>query len=380
MRKTTEICPRCGMAVKLLSMHMDMHGNSSSSGTPAVTPAVIPPLPVIVAPVQAPAPAVVVQQAPAATMAAPAMEPIGGAIGVDAPNGFFVFDPEEDVNFLVHGDVSEELAIADRLSSKHPVNILVTGNPGGGKTSLGLQFAAKYHRKCVVVDFGVLQEPQELFHTTRLEVVEGGHSRTDIRESGFVKGIETPGCVVILDELNRPENERVLNVLLPFLDGRRQSYIDYLRRLVKVADGVVFIATLNEGAMFCGVSSVDVALRDRFRELHMMYLPPDQEVNVIQRKTGVPESISMILADFGAQIRRNEIIQQKISTRQLLTAAENFSEGDQLWRAVSISIGHYNDPSWRQQCMEVFSLCLKDEGELLKWTNAKGAGGRYGKL
>lgn len=283
---------------------------------------------------------------------------------------YFVFMPEVDPHFLVSEDIAGELEVAHNLSSQTQVNILITGQPGGGKTSLGLQFAAKYNRPCVVVDFGVLQEPQELFHTTRLEVSANG-SRTDIRESGFVKGLETKRCVVVLDELNRPENERVLNVLMPFLDKRGQSYIDYLRRLVKVAPGVIFVATLNEGAMFCGVSSIDTALRDRFREIHMPYLPAAQEAAAVQKKTGIPDKIAFTLADMAARVRNNPAIGMKVSTRQLLTAAENYSVGDPLWRAVSTSIGHFNDPAWREKVMEILSFCLLDETEKKKWEEAK---------
>lgn len=290
-----------------------------------------------------------------------------------------VFTPQPDPHFLVQQDIAEELAIIEKLSAKHPVNLLVTGQPGGGKTSLALQFAAKYNRPCVVVDFGVLQEPQELFHTTRLET-SGNGSRTDIRESGFVRGLETPRCVVVLDELNRPENERVLNVLMPLLDGRRMSYIDYLRRRVTVADGVVFIATLNEGAAFCGVSSIDLALRDRFREIHLPYLPMEQEAIILKLKTGIILGQADILATFAHKIRQAPSITPKVSTRQLLTAAESIAIGDEFWRAVSTAIGHYNDLSWRQAVMEVFSFCLQDTVETKKWRDARNREGTYVRL
>lgn len=283
---------------------------------------------------------------------------------------YHVFCPELDPAFLVSTDVKAEMDVADRVSVKHPVNILITGQPGGGKTSLGMQFAARHKRPCVVVDFGALQEPQELFHTTYLKSTKDG-PQTDIRESGFIKGLETERCVVVLDELNRPENERVLNVLLPFLDGRACSYIDYLRRWVNVAEGVVFIATLNEGATFCGVTSIDTALRDRFREIYLPYLPLKMEKEVIIAKTGVGEETAHILAEFAAKVRSAPTINRKVSTRQLLTAAENYVHGDELWRAVSTAIGHYNDKSWRQQVMELLSLVLPHQGEYEKWAKAK---------
>lgn len=281
--------------------------------------------------------------------------------------GMDVFYPVSDPYFLLDNHNAMILEVTERISRNHPTNILVTGNPGGGKTALGLQLAAKYNRPCVVVDFGTMQEPQQLFQTTYLIEGSNGSSITDTRETGFVRGMETPGCVVILDELNRPENERVLNVLLPLLDGRRGAYIEDLRRRVNVADEVIFVATLNEGALFCGITSVDTALRDRFRELYLDYLPAEQEREVIQQKTGVRESIAASLAQFAYTVRNTPGIERKVSTRQILNAAEAYAAGDVLWRAVSSAIGHYNDLAWRQDVLEIFSLSMRDDTEYQNW-------------
>ena len=280
--------------------------------------------------------------------------------------GVDVFYPISDPYFLLDSSNAAILEVTEKISHNHPTNILVTGHPGGGKTTLGLQLAAKYNRPCVVVDFGTMQEPQQLFQTTYL-IESNGSSITDTRETGFVRGMETIGCVVILDELNRPENERVLNVLLPLLDGRRGAYIEDLRRRVNVADRVIFVATLNEGAMFCGITSVDTALRDRFRELYLNYLPAEQEKEVIQKKIGVRESIAASLAQFAYTVRKTLGIERKVSTRQILNAAEAYASGDVLWRAVSSAIGHYNDLQWRQDVLEIFSLSILDETEYQNW-------------
>jgi MoxR-like ATPase len=287
-----------------------------------------------------------------------------------------VFYPEADPHFLVTENTVEALRVTDAISHKHPTNLLVTGQPGGGKTSLAIQFAARLGRPAVVVDFGVLQEPQQLFQTTRLIQGDGDVMITDIRETGFVRGMETENCVVIMDEINRPENERVLNVLMPLLDGRRSAWIEDLRRRVNVAGNVIFIATLNEGALFCGITSIDMALRDRFREIFLDYLPANPESGVLQAKAGIPKTIANSLAEFAYVVRTTPAIGKKVSTRQLLHAAEAYSEGTSLWQAVEAAIGNYQDLAWRQQVMEVFSLNIKDEDEYKKWTN-KQAGDRY---
>jgi len=287
-----------------------------------------------------------------------------------------VFYPKSDPYFLVSENIVEALRVTEAISRKHPTNLLVTGQPGGGKTCLALEFAAKFNRPAVVVDFGVLQEPQQLFQTTRLIQGDGDAMITDIRETGFVRGMETEGCMVIMDEINRPENERVLNVLMPLLDGRKNCWIEDLRRRVNVAKDVIFVATLNEGALFCGVTSIDLALRDRFREVFIDYLPAEPESKVLENKTGIPKAIANSLAEFAYTIRTTPAIGKKVSTRQLLHAAEAYAEGTTLWQAVETAIGNYNDLAWRQQIMEVFSLNIKDEAEYKRWTGRK-IGDRY---
>ena len=280
-----------------------------------------------------------------------------------------VFYPTSDPYFLVSENVVEALKVTEAISRKHPTNLLITGRPGGGKTTLATEFAARFNRPAVVIDFGVLQEPQQLFQTTRLIQGSGDSMLTDVRESGFVKGMGTNGCVVVMDEINRPENERVLNVLMPLLDGRRSAWIEDLRRRVYVADNVTFVATLNEGSLFCGITSIDLALRDRFREVFLDYLPANSEAEVLEAKTGVPKIIASSLAEFAYAVRNTPAISKKISTRQLLYAAESYSEGTALWEAVSTAIGSSNDLGWRQQVLEILSLNIKDETEYQKWVN-----------
>ena len=97
---------------------------------------------------------------------------------------------------------------------------------------MAIQYAAIGRRPAVIADFGVLQEPQQLFQTTHL-VEHDGHVITETRESAFIRGIETKNCVVIMDELTRVENERCLNPLMPLLDGRKSTWIDELRRRIQ---------------------------------------------------------------------------------------------------------------------------------------------------
>lgn len=321
-----------------------------------------------------------VAQAPVTVITPEPEKPATAAISATQPvvtpphtngngGGIEVIYPKVDPYFIVSAKNLEALRVTEAMSHKKPTCLLITGHAGCGKTSIALQLGAIFKRPAVVADMGVVQEPQQLFQTTRLIQGKGDSMITDTRESGFIKGLETPNCVVVMDEMNRVENERCLNPLMPVLDNRRETWIDELRRRVHVADGVIFVATINEGALFCGINSLDAALRDRFREINLGYLPAEQESMVLQNKTGIGKTIADSLAQFAFTVRNTPAIDKKISTRQLLHAAEAYAEGTTLWEATETAIGNYNDPAWRQQAMEVFSLNIIDEKEHQKWLN-----------
>lgn len=268
--------------------------------------------------------------------------------------------PEPDPYFATPAWIKSFLAQVERLSKKHPVNLLITGPQGCGKTSLARQFASRYNRPFISIECGFLQEPQQWFGRLDLQEI-----RTVYLESIFIRAVETPQCVICLDEINRVENERVLNVLTAFLDERRQAYVDDLRRVVKVADGVVFFATLNEGPYFVGVGRLDAALRDRFREIRLHFLPPEVEADVLVKKTKIPRSKAEILAYFAASVRQDKAMEKKISTRQLLMIAEDIALGSPIKRATLTAIGHSHDTLWQQRVLEHLHIFLKKE-ELLE--------------
>lgn len=383
-------CPYCGQDIspKAFDLHKRLCPKNPDNQPKTPAPVIVQPVPIVVTPPVDTKPVPDKTLEIIADVASHPANPLGGmskdaqnalkaTVIVTKPphtngNGYGaieVFHPVLDPYFITSVRIAEALRVTEALSHKKPTCLLVTGHPGSGKTSLCLQLAAKFNRPAVVADMGTYQEPQQLFQTTRLIQGKGDSMVTDVRESGFIKGLETEGCVVVMDEMNRVENERVLNPLMPILDKRRETWIEELRRRVHVADNVIIVATVNEGALFCGINSLDAALRDRFREINLGYLPAEQESQLIINKTGVGKTIADSLAQFVFTVRNTPAVDKKISTRQVLTAAESYAEGTTLWEAVETSIGNYNDPAWRQQVMEIFSLNIQDEAEHRRWLN-----------
>src|SRR6056297_2538801 len=194
----------------------------------------------------------------------------------EAVAGISVPAPED--YFYLPRAVVENIGRVKRLAERHPVNVLVTGRQGCGKSTLVRQFAARNNRPLATFQIGMLSEPGQLFGEYRLK--EG---QTTFREFLFPKAVRTPGCVIHLEEINRPERPKALNMLFSILSDDRAVWTDELG-WVEVADNVVFFATLNEGEEFAGTEMVDAALADRFYVTMLDYLPADVETSVLQSK------------------------------------------------------------------------------------------------
>ena len=240
--------------------------------------------------------------------------------------------PELDPCFFVPEDVIDTLDRLERLSERHPVNVLVSGRQGCGKSSLVRQFAAYYKRPLTVFQIGLLSESGQLFGEQRLR---GGE--TFYQEFLFPKAIATPKCVIHLEEINRPQNARAFNELFSLLSEDRCIWIDELG-MVEVAPGTVFFATLNEGEEFVGTETLDAALMDRFYAVSMEYLPLEIERKVLVMKAGVTEEQAAGILDIIHKLRHNTQLPLPISTRHSLMIAELVAMGSPMREAVTYSL------------------------------------------
>lgn len=243
-----------------------------------------------------------------------------------------LFVPEEDPYFYISNDILSLLDKVKKISQKHPVNVLIAGKQGCGKSSLVKQYAAVHGNPLATFQVGILSEPGQLFGEYSLE---GG--ATKYREFLFPQAIQTPNCVVHLEEINRPEHPKALNMLFSILSDDRQVWMDELG-LLKVADGVVFFATLNEGDEFVGTELLDAALRDRFYLILMDFLPNEVEKEVLINKTGISGKQADDIIDVANALRSNSELQTAISTRTTLMIGELVHAGASLGEAIAASV------------------------------------------
>ncbi len=240
--------------------------------------------------------------------------------------------PEQDPYFYISRDSADTVDCIHRLSQRKPINVLISGKQGCGKSSFVRQYAALYRQPLATFQIGILSEPGQLFGEYALE---GG--QTTYRQFLFPQAIQTPNCVIHLEEINRPEHPKALNMLLSLLSDDRSVWLEELGN-IQVADGVVFFATLNEGDEFIGTEQLDLALRDRFYYLLMDYLPNEVEKEVLIRKTGISvEQADQIIGALN-YLRGHGEFRLDVSTRTALMIAEMLAVGATLRRALTVSL------------------------------------------
>lgn len=187
-----------------------------------------------------------------------------------------------------------------------PVNIKLSGATGTGKTSITKLLAAKSGMNFDVFSATTLRERSQWFGSFAPDKKTGN---LKYQPSDFIKAVQTPNTLVVLDELNRAD-AKVLNVLLPLLDDQRRTYDPDSNTEIKVAKGVMFIATTNEGGgddeSYEGTEAFDRALVDRFISIDLPPLPQKQLAEVLYEKKGVPQERATKIAKLVDDVKKIE--------------------------------------------------------------------------
>ena len=160
-------------------------------------------------------------------------------------------------------------------------NIMMTGPAGCGKTMAAKSVVNSLDRPDFYFNLGATQDPRA---TLIGNVHYNSKTGTYFSESLFVKAIQTPNAVILLDELTRAHPD-AWNILMTVLDyGQRYLRLDEQdgQGTVKVADGVTFVATANIGNEYTATRQLDKALMDRFTIVEMDVLNDVEEHGLLE--------------------------------------------------------------------------------------------------
>ena len=222
-------------------------------------------------------------------------------------------------------------------------NIMMTGPAGCGKTMAAKSVVNSLDRPDFYFNLGATQDPRATL-IGNVQFQEG--SGTYLAESLFVKAIQTPNAVILLDELSRAHPD-AWNILMTVLDsGQRYLRLDEQKEqaTIKVADGVTFIATANIGNEYTSTRVMDKALMDRFTIVEMDVLSEEEENSLLNYM--FPHVDSVVLGNVAkiASLTRAESksdtarITSGISTRTTVELCGLLYDGFSLEEAAEVSI------------------------------------------
>ncbi len=266
------------------------------------------------------------------------------------------FETHEHLKQFIHekgGELKPEGLFIEPLKWKYLLrsavrgkNIMMTGPTGCGKTLASQSLVRSLKRPDFYFNLGATQDPRAtLIGNTHFNKENG----TFFAESAFVKAISTPNAIILLDEISRAHPE-AWNILMTVLDaGQRYLRLDEAEGspIVKVANGVTFIATANIGNEYTSTRIMDRAIMDRFVTIEMDLLDKQSEYELLKFK--FPEADEYALnalseiADTTRQLIKTDMskISTIISTRVNVEAAGLIYDGFTLMEAAEIAILPY---------------------------------------
>lgn len=185
--------------------------------------------------------------------------------------------------YILTDSVKSRLDDLCRAVLMHTCPVLLQGPTSSGKTSMITYLAALTGHRCMRInnhEYTDLQDYTGIY-------VSSPSGQLVFHEGLLVEALRN-GYWVILDELNLAPSE-VLEALNRLLDDNRELYIPETNTIVRPHPNFMLFATQNPPGKYGGRKVLSRAFRNRFLEMHVEDLPPEELQIIIQKRSLVCE-------------------------------------------------------------------------------------------
>jgi len=231
----------------------------------------------------------------------------------------------------------------DLRAAGRPGGVIITGPAGTAKTRLAREFAFSKGIPFLKVDASSIQTAND-WYGQFVPDVNGTNGWTWVWTDFALALLRGTPCLILVDELNRAENERALNGLMGLIDFTATFNPVGAPQAMHLPPGILIVATLNEGVEYVGTVEVDAAVRDRFSlgGVRMDYSNEIIEARILRQQVpGLDAEVAkrLVRVAAGQRAKRDDDTlypsHNVISTRVLIAIADHITVGahpvDAIW-------------------------------------------------
>jgi len=199
--------------------------------------------------------------------------------------------------------------------------VMLKGPTGCGKTRFVEYMAHRLHRPLVTVSCH-----EDLFASDLVGRYILKDDETIWVDGPLAQAVRM-GAICYLDEVVEARKDTTV-VIHPLTDDRRMLPMDKKGEMLRAHPDFALVISYNPGYQSV-VKDLKQSTRQRFVSMDFHYPPPEQEIRIVTRETGIDEETARRLVTLGGRIRniREQGLSEGASTRLLIYAAHLILRG-----------------------------------------------------